>query len=428
MDIIFAFATAVGRAGVSVLRLSGQGVFDSLKPVMPKIDAHRRTPYLAGFQKISGELIDTPLVLGFASGASFTGEETVELHLHGSRAIQKEAVVILSQLPNMRMAEPGEFTRRALINGRMTLEEVEGLADLIDAETESQAIQARKLLNGHLKTAVAEWRAKIIHASALLQATIDFADEEVPIDVFPEVSEILGLLCAELEVQASGVFVSERIRSGFEVAIIGKPNAGKSSFINALARRDVAIVTDVAGTTRDVLEVDLDLRGHSVRVLDTAGIRKTDDTVEKIGVERALERAASADLRIWLRTVDDSVEPLPMTVDDLVVAAKDDEGRLANGLSAKTGYGIDRILNHIGAVLSDRVSRVGVATLERHGIAIRSSIGYLKTALLGLENDQEVELVADDLRAATRQLDQLIGQVDVEDVLDKVFSSFCLGK
>jgi tRNA modification GTPase len=235
MDIIFAFATAVGRAGVSVLRLSGQGVFDALKPVIPRIDEDRRTPYLADFHKISGEIIDTPLVLGFGKGASFTGEETVELHLHGSPAIQKEAILILSQLPNMRMAEPGEFTRRALINGRMTLEEVEGLADLIDAETESQAIQARKLLNGHLKTAVADWRAKLIHAGALLQATIDFADEEVPVDVFPEVSEILLPLRAELEAQAHGVVVSERVRSGFEVAIIGQPNAGKSTFINAVS-------------------------------------------------------------------------------------------------------------------------------------------------------------------------------------------------
>ena len=428
MDIIFAFATAVGRAGVSVLRLSGQGVFDALKPVMPKIDADRRTPYLTDFHKIGGEVIDTPLVLGFAKGASFTGEETVELHLHGSPAIQKEAILILSQLPNMRMAEPGEFTRRALINGRMTLEEVEGLADLIDAETESQAIQARKLLNGHLKTAVADWRTKLIHAGALLQATIDFADEEVPVDVFPEVSEILLPLRAELEAQARGVVVSERVRSGFEVAIIGQPNAGKSTFINALARRDVAIVTDVAGTTRDVLEVDLDLRGHSVRVLDTAGIRATDDSVEKIGVERALDRAASADLRIWLKTPNDDVEPVDMTADDLIVTAKDDEGVYDNGLSGKTGHGIDRILNHIGTVLNDRVSRVGVATLERHGIAITNAVGYLDTALFGLENGQEVELVADDLRAATRQLDRLIGHVDVEDVLDKVFSSFCLGK
>jgi tRNA modification GTPase len=310
----------------------------------------------------------------------------------------------------------------------MTLEEVEGLADLIDAETESQAVQARKLLNGHLKTAVADWRAKLIHAGALLQATIDFADEEVPIDVFPEVSEILLPLRTQLEEQARGVVVSERVRSGFEVAIIGRPNSGKSTFINALARRDVAIVTDVAGTTRDVLEVDLDLRGHSVRVLDTAGIRDTDDSVEKIGIKRALERAESADLRIWLKTDDDYDEPLDMTADDLIVSAKDDAGVYDNGLSGKTGRGIDRVLNHIGRVLSERVSRVGVATLERHGIAITNAVGYLDIALLGLKNDQEVELIADDLRAATRQLDQLIGQVDVEDVLDKVFSSFCLGK
>ncbi|MFT6075012.1 MAG: tRNA modification GTPase, partial [Yoonia sp.] len=256
----------------------------------------------------SGELLDEALILCFDAGKSFTGEEVVELQLHGSPAVVSAVMRVLGSNSELRQAEAGEFTRRALENGRLDLAEVEGLADLIDAETESQRKQAVRVFSGALGALADGWRTKLIRAAALLEATIDFADEEVPFDVTPEVRELLDSVASEMQREADGVRAAERVRDGFEVAIIGAPNVGKSTLLNMLAGRDVAITSEIAGTTRDVIEVRMDLNGLPVTLLDTAGLRETDDIVEGLGVARAQERAERADLRIHL-ILDDSQIP-----------------------------------------------------------------------------------------------------------------------
>ncbi|MCF6444623.1 tRNA uridine-5-carboxymethylaminomethyl(34) synthesis GTPase MnmE [Nereida sp. MMG025] len=428
MDTIFAVATASGRAGVSVIRVSGPSAYDGLAPYLDGLDTTRRSPQLRALRNGDGDLIDTPMVLVFGDGKSFTGEPTVELQLHGSPAIVRAALTVLDSIASFRMAEPGEFTRRALINGKMTLDEVEGLGDLIEAETEAQLLQARKLLDGHLRDKTIEWRASLIRASALIQATIDFADEDVPVDVTPEVKEIVSDLIGILNNEISGLDVSERIRSGFEIAILGRPNAGKSTLLNYLSKRDVAIVSDVEGTTRDVIEVQMDVFGYPVTFLDTAGIRKSDDLVEKIGIERAAQRAAGADLRIWLSSGENDNSEIEMMPDDLILIAQDDSGRFENGISGISGYGVEQALVRIRNVLDTRAASVGVATKDRHGVALREAVDFLEKAIFGLTEGLDVELIAEDLRLAGYALDTLIGVVDVEDVLDEVFSSFCLGK
>lgn len=376
-----------------------------------------------------GGLLDEALVLQFPRGRSFTGEDVVELHLHGSPAIIAAVLRTLGDDPSLRPAEAGEFTRRALDNGRLDLAQVEGLADLIDAETESQRKQALRVFSGALGEVAERWRAMLIRAAALLEATIDFADEEVPVDVSPEVTELLGAVIAEMQQEIAGVHIAERVRDGFEVAIIGAPNVGKSTLLNRLAGREVAITSEIAGTTRDVIEVRLDLKGIPVTVLDTAGLRDTDDIVEGIGVERAKERAKSADIRVHMVFEDRSI-PQDIADGDIYVRAKSDISA-GDGLavSGETGDGVDRLIAIIGDILEEKVASIGVAMRERHRLSMQRALEYLEAASVLLSNDDGItDLVAEELRSATRAVDSLVGRVDVEHVLDEIFSSFCIGK
>lgn len=426
MDTIFALATAQGRAGVAVIRISGPDAAAAI------VDMCRDVPASRGLRRLfdrDGTLLDEALVLRFAEGHSFTGEEVIELHLHGSPAVVSAVLRVLGDHPRLRPAEAGAFTRRALENGKLDLAQVEGLADLIDAETESQRKQAIRVLSGALGEKAAIWREKLIRAAALIEATIDFADEDVPVDVYPEVLELVTAVQAEMHSESQGVQIAERIRDGFEVAIVGPPNAGKSTLLNKLAGRDAAITSEIAGTTRDVIEVRMDLGGLPVTVLDTAGLRSTEDAVEKIGVQRAMDRAAQADLRIYLQ--DSAAEPLVMLEpDDIIVRSKADLG-VADGfaVSGKTGEGLDRLVEVVTKVLLDRTARVGVAMRERHRIAMMQAVAHIQSALDAMAQDMGMpDLIAEDLRTAIRATDSLIGRVDVEHVLDEIFMSFCIGK
>ena len=426
MDTIFALATARGRAGVAVVRLSGDDAVQAAGRMM------RDVPVVRGLRKLrdpAGELLDEALVLRFPEGRSFTGEEVVELHLHGSPAVVAAVLRVLGDDPTLRQAEAGEFTRRALENGALDLAQVEGLADLIDAETEGQRRQAVRVFSGALGEMAESWRADLIRAAALLEATIDFADEEVPVDVAPEVLGLIGGVKAAMQRESAGVRMAERVRDGFEIAIVGAPNVGKSTLLNRLAGRDVAITSEVAGTTRDVIEVRLDLDGLAVTLLDTAGLRDTSDPVESIGVARARERASRADLRVYMVLPGDD-QPRSMVDGDIVVQAKAD---LTDGpglaVSGKTGLGVDALIGQISAVLQERVASVGVAMRERHRTAMVRSIGYLEAAEVGLSDGMAMtDLIAEDLRSAIRAVDSLVGRVDVEHVLDEIFASFCIGK
>lgn len=430
MDTIFAQATARGKAGVAVVRISGDRAWDAVGALGCRLPPPRRAA-LRRLRDAAGEILDEALVLLFEKDHSFTGERVAELQLHGSVATVAAVLRALGAMEGLRLAGPGEFTRRALENERMDLAQVEGLADLIDAETEAQRRQALRILSGALGGKAESWRMRLIRAAALLEATIDFADEDVPVDVTPEVLGIFDGLIAELEAEARGALAAERIREGFEVAIVGAPNAGKSTLLNALAGRDAAITSEVAGTTRDVIEVRMDLAGLPVTILDTAGLRATEDAVESIGVERAITRAKAADLRVFLLGGEGVPLGLDPLEDDIVVQGKADiaEGGKKDAVSGKTGQGIAELIRRIADVLEPRAARAVTATRERHRQAILRALTAMESARNEVRGGTaHVEIAAEELRAAMRALDSLVGRVDVENLLDEIFASFCIGK
>ena len=429
MDTIFALASARGKSGVAVVRISGPDAWKAVEALAGNVPPARR----AALRRLRyrEDVLDDALVLTFAKGASFTGEESAELHLHGATSTVSAVLSALDKVPGLRAAEPGEFTRRALENGRLDLAQVEGLADLIDSETEAQRKQALRVLSGQVGERAEEWRRDLIRAAALIEATIDFADEDVPEDVAPEVLRLLTRVEGQLQKEIAGFGAAERIREGFEVAIVGRPNTGKSTLLNALAGREAAITSEIAGTTRDVIEVRMDLSGLAVTILDTAGLRETDDTVEGIGVQRALDRARQADLRVFLVEEDEALmlEPRP---EDLVLRAKADLLAPAIGMagvSGKTGEGVGDLISAIVERLSHRVASAGLITRARHKSAIEKALKAMESARIEIRSGSErLELGAECLRTAVRALDSLVGRVDVEDLLDEIFASFCIGK
>ncbi len=428
MDTIYAMSSAQGKAGVSVIRVSGPAAHDACIALCGDVPPMRLAS-LRILKNAQGLPLDQALVLTFAAGSSFTGEASVEFQVHGSTAIVSAVTAALSELSGFRMAEPGEFTRRALDNGCLDVAQIEGLADLIDAETEAQRKQALRVLSGDLGQRAERWRRDLIRAAALVEATIDFADEDVPVDVSPEVGELIAGVIVDLDREIAGTQVTERIRSGFEVAIVGAPNVGKSTLLNALAGREAAITSDVAGTTRDVIEVRMDLAGLPVTLLDTAGIRVTDDKVEALGVDLALRRAAAADLRVFL--VEPSFDtPSEFTADDILLIAKSDTQKGGHpGISGKTGAGVDALVSRIGGILAQRAASAGVATRVRHREAMQRAAGALANVQELLVNGEvTADITAEELRTAVRALDSLVGRVDIENILDEIFASFCLGK
>jgi len=427
LDTIFALASAPGKAGISIVRLSGPLAINVAEK-LTKSKLKEKQPNLRVIYDSDNHFIDQALILIFSKPYSFTGENVVEFHLHGSSAVVSSVIKLLGNFKGLRSAEAGEFTRCALENGKIDLAQVEGLADLIDAETDAQHKQAARIFNGALGEKTKEWRAKLVKAGALLVATLDFADEEVPEEVTTEVGKLINMVLSDLDKEIIGVQTAERIRSGFEVAIVGAPNLGKSTLLNYLVGRDAAITSNVSGTTRDVIEVKLDLRGLPVTILDTAGIRKSDDKVEEIGISRALERSSLSDLRIVLTEDGEYPVGLKKRDTDIICIAKDDQGN-RGGVSGKTGAGVDRLKNNIWDILNNKAQYVGIATRERHKSSMVNAKKFLGNAVVSLRDGPEYyDITAEEIRAATSALDSLIGRIGVEDVLDEVFSSFCLGK
>lgn len=421
------YAPSTGVGAIAVIRLSGpcaHGVVSRLTNL--PLPAARKL-VLREIIALDGTVLDQSMVVLFEEGRSFTGEPMAELHCHGGRAVVSALLSQLNDFENCRLADPGEFTRRAFEAGRMDLSEAEGLSDLVAAETEAQRRQAMRIMSGGVTARASEWREKLIRARALVEVTIDWADEEVPEDVSPEVTELLEAVVASFEQELSHAGAAEKLRLGFEVAIVGPPNVGKSSLLNAIAGREAAIVSERAGTTRDVIEVRFDLDGLPVTFLDTAGLRDAEDEIEAEGISRARNRASSADLRVFLQTQDTQGEIDELFSDgDIRIWSKADlssgPGDLA--LSTVSGIGVSDLLVLINDRLAGRVAD-GLFGHVRQQSAVRDARDFL---LAALSQSHEPEVLAENLRAATSALDRLSGKLDVEDVLDVVFGSFCLGK
>lgn len=426
METIFALASARGKAGVAVIRVSGDRAFEAALALCGDLPTARR----ASLRRLShaGVFLDEALILVFDAGASFTGEPSVEFQVHGGAATVRAVLAALGDQPGLRLAEPGEFSRRALENGCMDLTQIEGLADVIDAETEAQRRQAVAVMSGDLGRRAEAWRADVVTALALLEVTIDFSDEDVPESVFEDVLALVGKVKSAVSREVAGAGAAERIREGFEVAIVGAPNVGKSTLLNALAGREAAITSEVAGTTRDVIEVRMEIAGLPVTLLDTAGLRDAEDQIERKGIARALDRARAADLRLFLMAGDE-VLPLEPQHGDLVVQGKADLRQTESGaVSGLTGQGLDDLIARIGVVLSERVAGSSLVIRERHRHALLGAIAALESAEAVLRVQGPVELAAAEIRAAAHSLEVMIGKVGVEDLLGEIFSRFCIGK
>lgn len=428
MDTIYALSTAHGKAGVAVIRVSGALAPTVAERICGSVPKPRHAT-LRVLRDAVGDRLDEALVLYFPAKASFSGEAVLELHVHGSMAVVSAILRYLHDFNGLRSAEPGEFTRRALANGRLDLTQVEALSDLIESETEAQRQQAMRVLSGDLGRKCGDWRKDLIRAVALLEATIDFSDEDIPDTLLPEVDSLISGVMADLDRQISGRAVAERVRDGFEVAIIGAPNVGKSTLLNRLAGRDAAITSEHAGTTRDVIEVRMDLKGLPVTFLDTAGLRETLDQIETLGIARAQDRARQADLRVCLGEAEGEFEGLIASGDILLAPKADLSDEPENGVSGLTGQGVDRLVARIAEILSHRARGAGVAIRMRHETAMATGVAALKAARDRMvEGEYMTDLAAEDLHSAIRALDSLVGKVDIESVLDDIFASFCIGK
>jgi tRNA modification GTPase len=430
-DTIFALSSARGRAGVAVVRVSGSAAGEALRSLTQAKMPRPRAATLRTLAAANGAPIDDALVLWLPGPASFTGEDVAEFHVHGGRAVVDALLGALGQLPGLRPAEAGEFTRRAVENSKFDLTQAEALADLINAETEAQRQQALRQYEGALAELYEGWRAGLIRAAAWAEAAIDFSDEEIPTDALAQAKAQAADILDEIHAHLNDARRGEILREGFYLTVIGPPNSGKSSLVNALARRDVAIVSDAAGTTRDVLEVHLDLGGYPVIVADTAGLRDTVDAVESEGVRRALARAEQADgvLLLLDATAPHANIPNLPQVPALTVWNKIDVvagPKPGLQLSVRTADGLEQVLAEIRNIVRERVAHGEGAPLtrERHRHSLAAAARALQQAL----TEDAPELIAEELRIALRHIGRITGRVDVEDLLEVVFRDFCIGK
>jgi tRNA modification GTPase len=438
-ETIFALSSGRLPAAIAVVRVSGPRAGAALEKLTGKIPEARRAVHALVRDPSSGELIDDALALWFPAPRSETGEDVAEIQLHGGKAILAGLLQVLGNIDGIRPAAAGEFTRRALINGKLDLSAVEGLGDLIAAETDAQRRQALAQYRGALASKVEAWRERLIAVLASLEAAIDFVDEgDVPDDLLTPAMKTARELHDEIRDALKDAARGERLREGFVVAIAGPPNSGKSTLLNRLARRDVAIVTDIPGTTRDPIEVALDLDGVPVVLVDTAGVRETSDPIEGEGVRRALARAQSADLVLWVTAANGPSPPSPAlakrvsfirTKSDLV-DSETQRRFAADGqivLSAHTGVGMDELIAYLGKEAAALGGEPALVTHARQRHALGEAADRVASAMSVAGPGRE-EIVAEEMRLAARALGRVTGRVDVEEVLDQVFRNFCIGK
>jgi tRNA modification GTPase len=428
-DTIFALGTGAGRAAIAVIRMSGPGAGEALKALAGKLPEPRRATFAVLRDPATREMLDRGVALFFPAPGSPTGEDYGELQLHGGRAVVEGTLAALHRLAGLRPAEPGEFARRGFANGKVDLSQAEALADLVDAQTQAQRRQALRVAGGALRHKVEGWRGALVEALALLEAELDFSDEaDVTAFSAARLDALLSPLAEDMRAALRLAPASERMRDGFTVMILGLPNVGKSTLINALTQRELAIVSAIPGTTRDMIEAHLDIGGLPVTLIDTAGLREAADDIERIGVDRTLARIESADLALWLSDV--AEPPPPSAVEAIRVATKTDvspapEGAI--GVCALNGEGLEDLAAAIGSRARARLGDGAAALIvrERHRRALEEAAESVE-AIIG--EARPLELQAEELRRASRALGRIVGAVDVEDVLDAVFSRFCIGK
>ena len=440
---IYALSTVLGKSGVAVIRISGPKVLDILSQIT-KLDIKKIKPRYAYFTDIidtNNEVLDKALVLYFKAPQSFTGEDILELQCHGSKAVLNSVFKMLSKMENVRLAEPGEFSKRAFYNNKMDLTEAEGLADLIDAETKEQQKYAIRQLSGNLKTLYSSWREDLVKTLSFLEAYIDFPDEEIPNNLSEQILNTVFKVKTDIKEHINNNNLTEQLKNGFKVVIAGETNSGKSSLINALTQSNTMIVSDIAGTTRDSVDINLDIKGYPIVITDTAGIRETTDKIEKIGIDIAINRIKSADIVLALYDASkgefndkllqgvskDKVIYIANKIDKLSDSKKKSiKSKKHILISAKYGEGIVELINTIITFLEDRFfsSSGYLITRTRYKECLQNCLDNLERFSL----DKEIELSAEDIRLACRYIGSITGDVSVEEVLDNIFSSFCIGK
>lgn len=441
-NTIYALSTVFGKSGVAIIRISGTNVLKVIENIT-RIDVEKIIPrhgyYTPIYHKKTKELLDKALVMYFNAPHSFTGEDVLEINCHGSKAVINSILDCLSSFPELRLAEPGEFSKRAFYNQKMDLTEADGLADLIDAETLEQQKYALRQMEGNLKNIYNSWREKLVKILSILEAFIDFPDEDIPETLYNEILNTVFKVKSEIKAHLQGNNVNERLKNGFRVVIVGKSNAGKSSLINTIVKRNAVIVSDIAGTTRDAIDINLDIDGYPVIITDTAGFRSTDNPIEQIGIDIAYQKLKQADIVVVLYDANTVFKVDDYNIANNKVIYVANKGDLISEntrisiekanhivISAKFNEGVDFLMKTIVEYIKNSFSSASNSLITR--IRYRRSLEECLSLLDNFSLDKEIELSAEDIRLACREIGTITGVVQVDEILNNIFGSFCIGK